>query len=646
MSRKLNYPYGVIRGYNIKAISHWYSRDPQQAAPIFRELYGMAMNHDNLDLRAMILNNIGVYNMQMGRIDTAEKYLLLAKDIGKQLPDLSRYAKNAADLSMIYLNRGNFLDAITSLLEARNYYSSTNKDYDIVLTNIRLALIYHDIRDFDRASAALKEARRVNKTLANQQLEITINLNTGVLFYEVKNDYDSAMLFLNMAKSMADTTPGQELSALMATVNLGNVANEKKEYRRALDYYLQTVDSPVLLSRNREKTAVYVNLGTVYWRLGQVDQAEKYAKEGVKIAHANKFLKYERSGYVVLARIADQKMDYRLAFRYMQKSDTLRDTLWNEDMKRKVTEAIYDIALKQKESENALLQKENEIKESTIVMQRFFIGGTVVILLLVILLTVVIYRSQRRQRQMNQVLDLKNQQLAESNLTKDKFLSIIAHDLKSPFNALLGFLSELDEQYEKYDEETRRDIIHKLKRSSYNTYNLLENLLSWTQAQRGRIDCIPEDVKVEAVVAEVLSILAGRADVKHQLLSSEIDPELVMRTDPRLLRAILINLVNNSVKFSPENGRISVKATRENKEIRFEVSDTGIGIPDQQIGKLFSIDSQFKRKGTDNEPGTGLGLIMCKEYVSLMGGRISVESKVGEGSRFIFTIPDSRDQAS
>ncbi|NCA77216.1 MAG: ATP-binding protein [Alphaproteobacteria bacterium] len=141
------------------------------------------------------------------------------------------------------------------------------------------------------------------------------------------------------------------------------------------------------------------------------------------------------------------------------------------------------------------------------------------------------------------------------------------------------------------------------------------------------------------MITEVLAVLGSRAEAKKQRFAMTADAELSIHSDPRLLKAILINLVNNSIKFSPENKEIRVIATRDADTVKITVSDQGIGIPADQITRLFRIDSPFKRKGTNNEPGTGLGLIMCQEYVTLLGGSIRAESTEGTGSNFVINLP-------
>lgn len=641
LSEKLNYKTGIVRGLNSKALSEWYGKDPSLAVPTFNQALSLVMTMKSADLQSLITNNFGVYYMQMGVNDSAEKYLLLAQNISKKLPDQARYAKNAGDLSMIYFNKGKYIEAINSLLEAQNYYITARKQFELIVNLNRLSMIYQDLGDFDNALQALNDARKGNADLKDKNMEITINLNLGVLYTTVKSNPDSASLYLNKAKEMAEKTQGEELALVLSLINLGNVAINTKDYQKALDYYTKANESPLLKGRLREQTVVMVNLAEAYQHLGQNDKAAQYANAGIRLARANGFKKFEKIGYDVLASISFNLKEYLLAYKYKLKGDSLRESILNEDIKQKVTEATFRMALHQKEIENISLQKENKIQTQTIFIQYLLIAGTGMILLLVIILAAVIYRNQQRQRKMNKELDLLNKQLTESNLTKEKFLSIIAHDLKSPFNGLLGFLTELDEYYDDFDETMRHDIIHKLKISSRNTFSLVENLLTWSQSQKGRIECNPVQFNLGTAVEAVFAILASRADAKNQSLKMSVDPNITVYTDANILKAILINLVNNSIKFSGKNSEINVNAALADKALRIEIVDQGMGIPADQLSKLFRIDSQFKRKGTDNEPGTGLGLIMCHEYMTLLNGTISVESKVGEGSRFTLTFPEN-----
>jgi signal transduction histidine kinase len=365
-----------------------------------------------------------------------------------------------------------------------------------------------------------------------------------------------------------------------------------------------------------------------------------YAKNGIKLAEEQKFIKYERSACKILGDVEAKKKNYKSAFEYYVRYATLQDTLGNEIVKKKMAEVVFQNALNQKESENLLLQKDNEFKQQTIHNQQFLIVAAGVILLLGFILLVVTIRNNRKQHLLNKILDQKNKELKELNLTKDKFFSIIAHDLKGPFNGLLGLLTELDDNYDDLDELSKHRIIGSLKRSSHNTYNLLINLLDWTQSHGGKLTNVPQEFLLHEVTNEVLITLSARAVAKNQNLVNNIKQGTRVNADPQIVQAMLLNLVNNGIKFTPAGGTITVRIPEQENPLylRVEVADNGVGIPESEVTNLFRIDTQYKQRGTENEPGTGLGLVMCKEYANLLGGEIGVRSEPGIGSVFHFTI--------
>ncbi|MFO8165807.1 MAG: HAMP domain-containing sensor histidine kinase [Desulfatiglandales bacterium] len=178
--------------------------------------------------------------------------------------------------------------------------------------------------------------------------------------------------------------------------------------------------------------------------------------------------------------------------------------------------------------------------------------------LLAVFLIIIYYRDRRKLKRLNQQVNESNKQLRELNNTKDKFFSIIAHDLRSPFDALLGLLTELDENYETFDEAFKKEIIKSLRKSSHNTYNLLVNLLDWSRSQRGMIKNEPEKVNVSLIIHKVFDFLETRAQEKQQQLIVETDSSLHVYADPQLLQNVLINLVNNSIKFTAVPGASSM----------------------------------------------------------------------------------------
>lgn len=246
-------------------------------------------------------------------------------------------------------------------------------------------------------------------------------------------------------------------------------------------------------------------------------------------------------------------------------------------------------------------------------------------------------------RELNTNLEKKVEQrtleLKELNATKDKFFSIIAHDLKNPFNTLMGFTELLLENISDYSEEKLEEFIGILYDTSKQSYNLLENLLEWSRSQTGRLDMAPEMISIHEIFDENVDLLSNHATKKGISLFNKIDPDAIAFADPNMIGTVVRNLIANAIKYTKDKGAITCSSNITSDMIEVTVTDTGIGIKPENLDKLFRIDVNYSTSGTDDETGTGLGLILCKEFITKNGGEIRVESKFGEGSTFIFSLP-------
>jgi len=273
----------------------------------------------------------------------------------------------------------------------------------------------------------------------------------------------------------------------------------------------------------------------------------------------------------------------------------------------------------------------------------FLLGISVVFILRSIITSYknskIISEEQKNQLEIQNIELIKNAtELNELNATKDKFFSIIAHDLKNPFNSILG-LSELLVNESNYNPEKALQFAQSIHNSANNAYKLLENLLIWANSQTGKIDFKPENLTIHDLFSEAIAITGSSAINKNITITHKTDDNISIYADYNMVNTILRNLLSNAIKFTPRNGTITIKGILKENTIHVSVSDTGIGIKPENITKLFTISEKFSLAGTENEVGTGLGLILCKEFVEQHGGKIWVESEIGKGSDFQFTLP-------
>ena len=236
----------------------------------------------------------------------------------------------------------------------------------------------------------------------------------------------------------------------------------------------------------------------------------------------------------------------------------------------------------------------------------------------------------------------QNEKLQELNATKDKFFSIIAHDLKSPFSSFLGLTQIMAEELPNLTMLQVQEIAVSMSKSAANLYRLLENLLQWSRMQQGTIKFNPEPVQLQPILTESIEMIQESAKSKSIEIATDVPDGLAVFADADMLQTVIRNLVSNAVKFTPKGGKVNLSAKiAEDKKIEISICDTGIGMRQTMIENLFRIDIQTSRKGTDGEPSTGLGLILCKEFIEKHGGKIWVESEVEKGSTFYFTLPSN-----
>mgnify|MGYP003624971355 CR=1 FL=1 len=236
-------------------------------------------------------------------------------------------------------------------------------------------------------------------------------------------------------------------------------------------------------------------------------------------------------------------------------------------------------------------------------------------------------------------IEEQKKELETLNATKDKFFSIIAHDLKNPFASLIGASDFLVSSSNDLSKEQMANFLNIINSSAKQGYRLLENLLEWSRMQTGIIAWQPEQVDMWDLVNEVVNLLRGSAETKQIHLEARVNEDLSAFVDPNMINTVVRNLVSNAIKFTPRGGEVIVESKQLKGSIEITIRDNGIGIKADDIAKLFRIDEQLVQNGTENETGTGLGLILCKEFIDKHKGEIYVKSEPNKGSSFIFTLP-------
>jgi signal transduction histidine kinase len=252
------------------------------------------------------------------------------------------------------------------------------------------------------------------------------------------------------------------------------------------------------------------------------------------------------------------------------------------------------------------------------------------------------YKNNLEQLVESRTLELKkkNKELKQLNATKDKFFQILGHDIKAPMSQIISIVDVLKNDSQDLPENMRGKLLNKVTESSFQGLKLLDNILEWAMLQTGQLTFKPEKIEINELITGVVKFLHESAREKNITITNNIDQKIEAYADSNMLKTVFRNLISNAIKFTPEDGKISLNAVLHENGYLFSVKDTGIGMDQETINKLFKIEEKVSTRGTYNEQGTGLGLLLCQEFIEKHGSKIWVESTIGHGSSFQFFLPE------
>ena len=383
---------------------------------------------------------------------------------------------------------------------------------------------------------------------------------------------------------------------------------------------------------------------------GKYVEAISLLKESLEIGKTLNKIDLLVKIYERLSNLYEKQNNYKESLAYFKLFKTEFDKLAGEKSSNKVMELEFEHQ-KAKELKEKEIQLEKEKSQNNL----FILISISFALLVLILVFIILYRQRASQvlenknteieKQKAQLelkteeLNKKNLELNEVNQTKDKFFSILAHDLKNPFAVLINYTSMLKDEYHILSDEDKIDMISKTNSVSNNSFQLLENLLTWARTQTGSITINNTIVDLKSTVLEVITLFNDIANHKKIELNISLEDNLAIVSDEDMLRTIFRNLISNAIKFSFSNSKIDIVLKKEGNTIVFKVKDYGTGMCEETKNGLFRIDVSVSKQGTNREKGTGLGLIMTNEFIQKINGRILVESELNNGSTFSVVLP-------
>lgn len=652
-AKDLNFNYGVVRALNTLALLYWVRADFDKVKDCYRQILKYSQNNKYPFGYFCGLQNLGVLFLRLGETDSSASYLLSAEGLFLESFGEGTKAKLFLDLGTLYMDRDELSKCLHYYLGALPFYEEEKDTTTICQLYTNFGLLYNKLEVFDKSIEYYKKAiAMTDSTFMNGYFLTNMLTNIGVLYQSVKKDQKTALFYLKRAEYIAVAFKIQDLLRVTYS-NIGDVYYQNNDYKTALDYYNKAYNIIDKDMNKAEYASLLINIGAALHKTGKNDKAKEYVQKGLREAKTAKTLTSESRAYNCLYKIDSAQNNYRSALANINMFIALNDSIRELGSRKKIAELEINFDIAKKEKENQYLKEENNLNVQIIKRQRMILVYGFIITLSFAIVIITIFWSRFHLKRLNKELKLKNheieiqqseikeqnQTLQELNKTKDVFFGIISHDLRSPFGVFLGFLDILNNDYHEMNEKDRLEIIKILIDTGNNTFLLLENLLDWSLIQRGLITPNPCKTNLFEQAQNVLELLQQKASIKNQTILNNIDKNIFVWADPKTINTILRNISNNALKFTPDGGTIEFSNRYTNGYIETCISDTGIGIPEKFIDQIFKLDSNIKRKGTNQETGTGLGLILCKEFVEMSGGNIYLESEEGKGSKFYFTVP-------
>jgi two-component system, sensor histidine kinase and response regulator len=545
------------------------------------------------------------------------------------------------NLGWIQYRRGDYTNAFVQSTRALHVSQEINDEAAIARCWIGIAAINYEQKQFVVAIEYFKKAFEVGSKINDYVMQARSLNNIAFAFLEM-NDLDSAEYYAQLCAKASVHHNNYYVNGF-ANRTLGDIEARKKNYDNAIQYYLKA-----LKIGNSEKNLFTLcstnhRLAKVYYLTGQLDKARQIAFENIALARKNSYQDDLEKTYKIATEVAKAQHNINDAFQYQSLYLQLHDSLYDKRNAEYLAlmQTKFESEIKQAEIE--LLTKDTQLKEEAYGQQKiwtyFFVGclSLVVITLLVFLYSNRLIRKAYAQLKMkNSEIYRQSQQLRNLNTTKDKLFSIISHDLRSPVASLKGLMEIVS--LDNLSPKEFADVTKSLKRNLDSVYEDLDNLLLWAQSQLKGIHAEPEVVYLTRLVDEKISMYEESARSKGIIILNEIKSDVTVWGDINQLKLIFRNLLNNAIKFNQPGGTVRISLKESSEHVDISVSDSGVGIDGTDLGKLFNAETHFTRLGTRKEKGSGLGLLLTKEFVECNGGTITVISELGKGSTFTFSL--------
>lgn len=604
------------------------------------------------------LTEMGNLNLHKGNVAEALRRYLMALKLRQTYGKDEDIAKSLTNIGLAYRRLGMFKSAIKYMEQAHEIINSkelNTNEAAYILQN--LGHIYLDQKAYEKALSVYKEAlvlkekggegngtAKLLKNIAQAQLQM--------------NQLNSART--SLAQALKISSRLKDVKDIADIYNeMGNVERKANNLDIAINYFRNAADQYQSLSNFNNKALCVRKIGEIQILKKMYADAEQNIDLSIKTGVQTNNIYLQSFGYLAKHDLYKAKGEYRLALEYYIKHVKISDSLEKSKRNEANLEAQLDLELDQKKTEIKVMEAEVEtlkqksaLDKAIIEKQQTFRNFLIAIILLFVTLalTAVLGLMQKRKyanaleekideiKLINEKLTQSEDHLKQTIRTKDKLFSIVAHDLRSPFTALVGLSEILADKCKDLSPDEIAELSQHIHQSATGVLALTDNLLNWSRSQTGKLVLNPSTYSLKKITDTIIETASIPAKEKSIAIVRKIAPEITVHADYDTISTAIRNIISNAIKFTPTGGKIFIEAIAHRQFIEITITDTGVGIAPENLHKLFKIDG-LTTKGTNQESGTGLGLMLCKEFIEKNQGSISVESLSGIGTTFIIKLP-------
>ena len=625
-------------------VSEYFDTDLSKAAVFIDEIKTTSLQSQYEKGLGVYYTNKGLLFHKRGQVDSCIESYKQAEIIFRKLQDQNGLISIYNNLGLLNQSLGKYHEALSNFQDAYSIMQSINHKNSVATCLKNIGVMHYKLKNYQTAQEYIKQSLEI-ATANNLQTDVAKGLimlgNIAIQRHHHEEAEQNFLLAHSICKNL-NYLPG----IATCEINRGNLHIRKKEYESAMLLAKSAYDKFEQLNDKPNMAICLNSLGVITARQQNISASTYYYEKSLALQKEFGSQNQITTMYKNLADAYSLINNYKAAYHNLKNYTQLHDSIFNSEKHRVIAELETQYKTERNKKTIELQQAEIAKQQSEKQLLIVFIFSMVIA---ITALAWGFFHKQKANKEIqkqkaeisekNKLLEIQKRELQSTNATKDKMFSIIAHDLRGPIGSLKSFVDLLADNNKILETTKGLKYLKTFQNSANSTFTLLDNLLYWAKNQQGTMDYCPEQHSIKSVIEENFDLLVPLAKQKEIEFIINSDNGSLARFDKTMIGIVVRNLMANALKFTPSNGTVEVSTRTRENEILISVKDTGVGIPIKNQYKLFDEEIPYSTIGTGNEKGSGLGLILCKEFITKNNGRIWFNSTPGEGTEFCFTIP-------